>query len=70
MRVDIWQSNIVVVPVISLKTVKRHQKLDVKAASTAAVISKTIRNAHLKRVRKGDRAVTAEAVNLITPDLI
>ena len=31
---------------------------------------KTIRNAHLKRVRKGDRAVTAEAVNLITPDLI
>ena len=49
---------------------KGHQKLDVKAASTAAVISKTIRNAHLKRVRKGDRTVTAEAVNLITPDLI
>lgn len=31
---------------------------------------KTIRNAHLKRVRKGDRTVTAGAVNLITPDLI
>jgi hypothetical protein len=60
----------VVVPVISLKTVIKHQKLDVKAASTAVVISKTIRNARLKQVRKGDRIVTAEAVNLITPDLI
>ena len=57
------------VPVISLKTVKKHQKLDVKVASIAVVILKTIRNAHLKRVRKGDRTVTAEAVNLITPDL-
>ena len=32
---------------------EKHQKLDVKAASTAAVISRTIRNAHLKQVRKG-----------------
>ncbi|AHW94315.1 hypothetical protein DI57_08000 [Enterobacter asburiae L1] len=59
-----------VVPVISLKTVIKHQKLDVKVASIAAVILKTIRNAHLKQVRKGDRTVTAEVVNLITPDLI
>jgi len=65
----IWQS-IVVVPVISLKTVKKHQKLDVKVASIAVGTLKTIRNALLKRVRKGDRTVTAEAVNLITPDLI
>jgi hypothetical protein len=48
----------------------KHQKLDVKAANTAVVISKTIRNARLKQVRKEDRTVTAEAVNLITPDLI
>jgi len=60
----------VVVPVISLKTVKKHQKLDVKVASIAGGTLKTIRNALLKRVRKGDRTVTAEAVNLITPDLI
>jgi hypothetical protein len=60
----------VVVPVISLKTVIKHQKLDVKVASTAAVTLKTIRNAHLKRVKKEARTVTAEAVNLTTPDLI
>jgi hypothetical protein len=60
----------VVVPVISLKTVIKHQRLDVKVASKAVGILKTIRNAHPKRVRKGARTVTAEAVNLITPDLI
>jgi hypothetical protein len=60
----------VVVPVISLKTVKKHQKLVVKVASIAVGTLKTIRNALLKRVRKEDRTVTAEAVNLITPDLI
>jgi hypothetical protein len=60
----------VVVPVISLKTVIKHQKLDVKVASIAVGTLKTIRNALLKRVRKEDRTVTAEAVNLITPDLI
>jgi hypothetical protein len=60
----------VVVPVISLKTVIKHQKLDVKVASIAVGILKTIHNALPKRVRKGARTVTAEAVNLITPDLI
>jgi len=60
----------VVVPVISQKTEIKHQKLVRKVASIAAVISKTIRNARLKQVRKGDKTVTAEAVNLIIPDLI
>ncbi|KLR30937.1 hypothetical protein ABR24_13640 [Enterobacter kobei] len=59
-----------VVPVISRKTVKKHQKLDVKVASIAVGTLKTIHNAHQKRVKKEDRIVTAEAVNLITPDLI
>jgi len=69
MRVDIWQS-IVVVPVISLKTVKKHLTLDVKVASIAAVILKTIRNAPLKQAKKGDKIVMAEAVNLTTPEYI
>lgn len=67
MRVYIWQS-IVVVPVISLKTVKKHQTQVVKGVSTAAGTLKTIRNAHLKLVRKGVKTATAEAVSLITPD--
>jgi predicted transcriptional regulator len=67
---EITWPNIVVVQEISPKTVRRHPTQAVKAVSIAAVILKMIRNAHLKRVRKGDRAVTAEAVNLITPDLI
>jgi len=58
----------VVVPVISHKTVKKHQKLDVKVASTAAVILKTIRNAHLKQVRKEEKTATVVAVK--TPDLM
>ncbi|MDH6164812.1 hypothetical protein M2354_004574 [Leclercia adecarboxylata] len=28
------------------------------------------RSAHLKLARKGDKTVTAEAVNLVTPDFI
>jgi len=60
----------VVVPVISLKTLKKLLKLDVKAGSIAAGILKTTRSAHLKLARKGDKTVTAEAVNLKTPDFI
>jgi hypothetical protein len=48
--------------------VKKHQKLDVKVASTAAVILKTIRNAHLKQVRKEEKTATVVAVK--TPDLM
>jgi len=59
----------VVVPVISLKIVKKHLTLAVKVVSRAGVISKTTRNAHLKQEKKAGRTVTAEAVNLITPDV-
>ncbi len=41
------------VPVISLKTVKKHQKLDVKAASTAAVFQNDPATRIWKQVRKG-----------------
>jgi len=58
----------VVVPVISLKTVIKHQTPDVKAVSTAVGTLKTIRNVHLKQVRKGVKTATAEAGSLITPD--
>lgn len=50
-----WQT-IVVVQVISLKTVKEHQKQVVKVASTAAGTSKMTRNAHQKLVKKGAKA--------------
>ncbi|AKL04283.1 hypothetical protein SK92_04799 [Klebsiella oxytoca] len=63
----IWQ-NIVVVPVISLKTVIKHLKLDVKAVSTAVVILKTIRNVHLRPVKKAVKIVMVADANLTTPD--
>jgi len=40
--------------VISLKTVREHQKLDEKGAKAAGVILKMIRSAPLKQVKKGD----------------
>jgi len=64
----IWQ-NIVVVPVISLKTVIKHLKQDVKAVSTAVVTLKTIRSAHLRPVKKAAKIATAAGVNLIIPDI-
>ena len=63
----IWQ-NIVVVPVISLKTVIKQLKLDVKAVSTAVGTLKTIRNVHLTPVKKADHIVMVADVNLIIPD--
>jgi len=60
----------VVVPVISLKTLKKLLKLDVKAGSIVEGILKTTRSAHLKLARKGAKTVTAEAVNLVAPDFI
>ncbi|CAH5176861.1 Uncharacterised protein [Klebsiella oxytoca] len=63
----IWQ-NIVVVPVISLKTVIKHLKLDVKAVSTAVAILKTIRNVHLRPVKKAAKIVMVADANLTTPD--
>ncbi|ESM70789.1 hypothetical protein L388_02857 [Klebsiella oxytoca MGH 42] len=63
----IWQ-NIVVVPVISLKTVIKHLKLDVKAVSTAVEILKTIRNVHLRPVKKAAKIVMVADANLTTPD--
>jgi hypothetical protein len=53
----LWQS-IVVVPVISLQTVKKHLMQGKKAVSKAVGTSKTIRNAPPKPVRKAVRTVT------------
>ncbi|MGF6188371.1 hypothetical protein QF003_004274 [Leclercia adecarboxylata] len=58
------------VPVISLKILKKLLKPDVKVDSIAEGILKMTRSAHLKLARKGDKTVTAEAVNLVTPDFI
>jgi hypothetical protein len=55
-----WQT-IVVVQVISLKTVKEHQKQVVKVASIVGVILKMTHNVPRKLVRKGAKAVTVAA---------
>jgi hypothetical protein len=58
-----WQT-IVVVQVISLKTVKEHQKQVVKVASIAGGTSKTTLSAPLKQVRKGAKAATVAAATV------
>jgi hypothetical protein len=60
-----WQT-IVVVQVISLKTVKEHQKQVVKVASTAGGISKMILSAPQRLVKKGAKVamVAAAAVSV------
>jgi hypothetical protein len=64
----LWQS-IVVVPVISLKTVRKHQTQGKKEVSKAVGTLRTIRNVPPKPVRKAVRTVTAVAVNLTSPKL-
>jgi len=49
----------VVVQVISLKTVKEHQKQVVKVVSIAVGTLKMTHNAHQKQARKGAKIVTA-----------
>jgi hypothetical protein len=49
----------VVVQVISLKTVKEHQKQVVKVASLAGVTSRTTLSAHQRLVKKGVKIATA-----------
>ncbi|ALZ97135.1 D-arabinose 5-phosphate isomerase GutQ [Leclercia sp. 1548] len=53
-----WQT-IVVGQVILQKTVKEHQKQDVKVASKAGGTSKTILNAHPKLAKKGAKIAMA-----------
>ncbi len=54
------------VQVISHRIVKRPLKLAKKVDSKAAVISKTIRNALLKQVKKGVSIAMVADVNLTT----
>ncbi|ABU77426.1 hypothetical protein ESA_02177 [Cronobacter sakazakii ATCC BAA-894] len=61
----LWQ-NIVVVPAISPKIVKKHQKQVKKADSRAAGILKMTRNARLKQAKKAARTATAVVVNNLT----
>jgi len=56
----------VVVQVISLKTVKEHQKQVVKVANTVGVTLKMTLSVHLKQVKKGVKTATA-AVTSNTP---
>lgn len=56
-----WQT-IVVVQVISLKTVKEHQKQAVKVASIVGEILKMTHNVPRKLVRKGAKAATVAVV--------
>ncbi len=58
-----WQT-IVVVQVISLKTVIEHQKQVVKVASKVGAILKMTRSAHPKRVKKGAKTAMAAAVTV------
>jgi len=53
----------VVVQVISLKTVKEHQKQVVKVASLAGGISKMTLSAHQKLAKKGAKTVMAVISN-------
>jgi len=53
-----WQT-IVVGQVILQKTVKEHQKQDVKVASRAGVISKMTLSAHPKLAKKGAKIAMA-----------
>jgi len=55
-----WQT-IVVGQVILQKTVKEHQKQDVKVASKAGGTSKTILNAHPKLAKKGAKVAMVVA---------
>ncbi|ALV92776.1 hypothetical protein QU24_05265 [Pantoea rodasii] len=52
---------------ISPKTVRELQKLAAKAVKTVAVILETIRNALLKRVRKGDAVVIRNNTAVMFP---
>lgn len=47
---------------------KASGKLDVKAVSTAVAILKTIRNVHLRPVKKAAKIVMVADANLTTPD--
>jgi len=58
-----WQT-IVVVQVISLKTVKEHQKQVVKVASLAGATSKMTLSEHQRLAKKGGKIVTAAISNM------